>query len=281
MPFQAKGSAAPPSYMLGHSEHELARLVRQAKLVNPMTRRYFKRAGVGPGMRVLDLGSGAGDTAILAAELVVPTGQVVGIDRSATALATARSRAKDRSFRHVDFLEGEPAALTFDRPFDAIVGRYVLMFQPDPTAVLRDALKHVKPGGIVAFHEVDWASVRTYPRVPLWEEASRWITAAAAESGADCRMGIKLHATYLAAGLPAPDIGLETLIGTGEDLERIRFITEIVETMAPRIQELGIASAEEMDLGTLDQRIAAQALLVRGVMVGRAEIGAWCRKAMS
>src|SRR6185436_10040125 len=62
-----------PSYVLGHSEDELARLIRQAKLVNPITRRYFKRAGVGPGMRVLDLGSGAGDTAILAAELVVPT----------------------------------------------------------------------------------------------------------------------------------------------------------------------------------------------------------------
>jgi ubiquinone/menaquinone biosynthesis C-methylase UbiE len=273
--------AASASYVLGHSEHEIARLMRQAKLVNPMTRRYFKRAGIGPGMRVLDLGSGAGDTAILAGELVVPTGQVVGIDRSATALATARSRAKDRSLRHVDFLEGEPAAMTFDRPFDALVGRYVLMFQPDPVAVLRDALKHVKPGGIVVFHEVDWKSVRTYPSVPLWEEASRWITECAARSGADCRMGIKLHATYLAAGLPAPDIGLETLIGTGEDLERIRFITEIAETMAPRIQELGIASAEEMDLATLDQRIAAQALASNGVLVGRAEIGAWCRKGTS
>ena len=281
MPPLEKSSAAPPGYMLGHSERELERLVRQAKLVNPITRRYFKRAGIGPGMRVLDIGSGPGDTAILAAELVVPTGQVVGIDRSAKALAAARSRAKDRSFRHVDFIEGEPDAVTFDRPFDAIVGRYVLMFQPDPVAVLREALKHLKPGGIVVFHEVDWASVRTYPRVPLWEEASRWITDAAAKSGADCRMGIKLHTTYLAAGLPSPDIGLETLIGTGDDLERIRFITEIVETMAPRIQELGIATAEEMDLGTLDQRIAAQAMAANGVMVGRAEIGAWCRKGTS
>ena len=281
MPPFEKSSAAPPSYMLGHSERELARLIWQAKLVNPITRRYFKRAGIGPGMRVLDIGSGPGDTAILAAELVVPTGQVVGIDRSAAALAIARSRAKDRSFRHVDFLEGEPGGVTFDRPFDAIVGRFVLMFQPDPVALLRDALKHLKPGGIVVFHEVDWASVRTYPRVPLWEEASRWITEAAARSGADCRMGIKLHATYMAAGLPSPDLGIETLIGTAEDLERIRFVTEIVETMASRIQELGIATEEDMDLGTLDQRIAAQAIAVNGVMVGRAEIGAWCRKGMS
>lgn len=275
----AEKTSASTSYMLGHSEHELARLTRQAKLVDPMTRRYFTRAGIAPGMRVLDMGSGAGDTALLAAELVGPTGQVVGIDRSAGALTTARSRAQERSLHHVSFQEGEPGEMAFDTPFDAVVGRYVLMFQPDPVALLRDVMKHLKSEGIVVFHEVDWDSLRTYPRVPLFEQASRWITDAAAKSGADCRMGIKLHATYVAAGLPAPEIGLEALIGTGEDLERIRFITEIVETMAGRIQELGIATTEDMDLETLDRRIAAQALAVSGVMVGRSEVGAWSRKA--
>jgi ubiquinone/menaquinone biosynthesis C-methylase UbiE len=278
MPSTEKSSVASPSYMLGHSEHELARLTRQAKLVDPMTRRYLKRAGIAPGMRVLDMGSGPGDTALLAAELVGPSGQVVGIDRSSAALATARSRAKDRSLHHVSFQVGEPGGMEFDGPFDAVVGRYVLMFQPDPVALLRDVVKHLKSEGIVVFHEVDWDGLRTYPRVPLFEQASRWITDAAAQSGADCRMGIKLHDTYLAAGLPAPDIALEALIGSGADLERIRFITEIVETMAGRIEELGIATAAEMDIGTLDRRIAAQALAVNAVMVGRSEIGAWCRR---
>ncbi|HEU4941136.1 MAG TPA: methyltransferase domain-containing protein [Candidatus Eisenbacteria bacterium] len=278
MPPAEKSSVAPTSYMLGHSERELARLTRQAMLVNPMTRRYFKSAGIAPGMRVLDVGSGPGDTAILAAELVGPTGRVVGVDRSPVALGTARSRVKERSLDHVSFHEGELGEVTLDGPFDAVVGRYVLMFQPDPVALLRALTKHLKPEGIVVFHEVDWDGVRTYPAVPLFEEASRWITDAAAQSGADCRMGIKLHDTYLAAGLPAPDIALEALIGSGADLERIRFITEIVETMADRIEELGIATAAEMDIGTLDRRIAAQALAVNGVMAGRSEIGAWCRR---
>ena len=278
MPPADKSSVASTSYMLGHSERELARLARQAMLVNPMTRRYFKSAGIAPGMRVLDVGSGPGDTAILAAELVGPTGRVVGVDRSPVALETARARVRDLSLDHVSFHEGELGEVTLDGPFDAVVGRYVLMFQPDPVALLRALTKHLKPEGIVVFHEVDWDGVRTYPAVPLFEEASRWITDAAAQSGADCRMGIKLHDTYLAAGLPAPDIALEALIGSGADLERIRFITEIVETMAHRIQELGIATAAEMDIGTLDRRIAAQALAVNGVMAGRSEIGAWCRR---
>ena len=56
-------------YVLGHSESELVRLERQARIMEPITRRFFEAAGVGPGMRVLDCGSGAGDVAFLAADL--------------------------------------------------------------------------------------------------------------------------------------------------------------------------------------------------------------------
>jgi cyclopropane fatty-acyl-phospholipid synthase-like methyltransferase len=59
-----------PAYPLGHSEHELERLNTQARYVEPVTRRFFREAGVKAGMRVLDVGSGAGDVAFLAADLV-------------------------------------------------------------------------------------------------------------------------------------------------------------------------------------------------------------------
>jgi ubiquinone/menaquinone biosynthesis C-methylase UbiE len=87
-------------------------------------------------MRVLDVGSGAGDVAFLAADLVGPTGQVVGVDRSAAAPARARIRAEGRSLANVTFRESELSAMTFDQPFDAAIGRYVLCFQPDPVYYL-------------------------------------------------------------------------------------------------------------------------------------------------
>jgi len=90
-------------------------------------------------------------------------------------------------------------------------------------------------------------------------------------------MGIKLHSTFVAAGLPAPTIGLEALIGGGEDMERIRFITEIVGTLRESIERAGIASASEMGIGTLAERIAAEAIATRAVMASRSEIGAWSR----
>jgi len=273
---KAIGATRTPAYILGHSEDELGRLARQAKLVDPMTRRFFEAAGIAPGMRVLDVGSGAGDVAILAADLVGPSGQVVGVDRSARALETARSRAKALNLP-VSFLEGELTDLAFDEPFDAVLGRYVLMFQPDPAATLRALVKHLRPEGIVVFHEIDWDGARSNPRVGPYDDSCRWILETIEKNGVHGRMGAMLPSTFVAAGLPAPSLALESLTGGGEDEERIRFVTEVVGTLHESIVRAGIATAEEMDLATLPERIAADALAKRAILVCRSEIGAWSR----
>jgi len=267
------------TYVLGHSEQELGRLGRQAKLVDPMTRRFFEAAGVTTGMRVLDIGSGAGDVAFIAASLVGPTGQVIGVDRSPIALRTARTRAEALSLRHVSFLEGDPTSMNFDAPFDAAVGRYVLMFQEDPAAMLRGVARHVRPQGIVVFHEIDWPGSRTFPQAPLYEKCRRWIEETLERNGDDARMGIHLHAAFVAAGLPAPSLGLEALIGGGADDERIRFVTEIVGTLEESILRMGIATAAEIDVDTLAERVADEAIANGSVLVCRSEIGAWSRVA--
>src|SRR5262245_10549157 len=101
------------SYALGHSARELDRLGAQARLIDPITREFFQEAGIARGMRVLDVGSGAGDVAFLLADLVGNTGEVVGVDRAPAALAVARARAGLRG--NLSFLEGDPTRMTFDR----------------------------------------------------------------------------------------------------------------------------------------------------------------------
>src|SRR5215471_6071984 len=111
---------AKSEYILGHSEREIARLKAQAAELDPITRRFLCEAGIVPGMRVLDVGSGAGDVAFLAAELVGATGEVVGVDLAPAAIEVARSRAAAHSLENVTFIEGNPASMSFDRPFDAV-----------------------------------------------------------------------------------------------------------------------------------------------------------------
>ena len=162
-------------YELGHSDRELRRLGTQAQLVDPMTRQFFINAGVAAGMRVLDIGSGAGDVAFLAAKLVGASGEVVGADRSPTAVEAAQTGAKARGLGNVSFRLGDPSALAFDRPFDAIVGRYVLMFSPEPTAMLKGIAPHLRPGGIIVFHESDFTGALSSPAAQTHDRCIDWI----------------------------------------------------------------------------------------------------------
>ena len=80
------------SYFLGRSEAETQRLIRQAQIYGSLTRQFLATAGITAGMKVLDVGSGAGDMALLLADLVGPLGSVVGVEINPTILDTARVR---------------------------------------------------------------------------------------------------------------------------------------------------------------------------------------------
>lgn len=274
------GDKAGPAqtYALGHSDRELDRLARQARLIDPITRRFFREAGIVPGMRVLDVGCGPGDVAFLAADLVGDTGQVLGVDRAPAAVVTARRRAEVLSLRNVSFREGDPADMTFEQPFDAVVGRYVLVFQPDPATMLQKLVAHVRRGGVVVFHEPDFDSERSFPPVPTYDRCCRWVVEALRLSGADPRMGIKLHGTFVAAGLPAPSMGLESLIGGGANSsDPVHFKTDLARSLVPEMERLGIATAREVDVQTLAERMLDEIIGSNSVIVGRSEIGAWSR----
>jgi cyclopropane fatty-acyl-phospholipid synthase-like methyltransferase len=69
-------------YVLGNSDSEHARLIRQGEALAPITERLFREAGISAGQRVLDVGSGVGDVALLVGKLVTSSGEVVGIDKT-------------------------------------------------------------------------------------------------------------------------------------------------------------------------------------------------------
>src|SRR5258708_23364399 len=109
---------AVTDYVLGSTDAEHERLTRQAKTLEPYTERLFRDAGLVRGQRVLDVGSGVGDVALLAASLGGETGQVVGVDRDGIALAKARSWAGAACTTDVRFVETDLTDLQIDGKFD-------------------------------------------------------------------------------------------------------------------------------------------------------------------
>jgi SAM-dependent methyltransferase len=267
-----------PAYVLGHSDRELARLKAQARMIEPGTRRIFLEAGVGADMRVLDIGSGAGDVAFLAAEIVGASGEVIGTDKSAAAIASATRSADERGLSNVSFREGDPAELVFDGPFDAVVGRYVLLFQADASVMVRKLATHVRPGGLMVFHEPDWASARAIPAAPIYDRCCAWIQEVFRLGGTDTNMAGRLFTIIVQAGLATPTMRMETFIAGGAAVvEFLQAVADITASLAPAMESHGVATNAEIGLVTLAERLKQEAAENGGVIVGRSEIGAWTR----
>ncbi|MCD6032446.1 MAG: methyltransferase type 11, partial [Thermomicrobiales bacterium] len=108
-----------------NSAEERERLNQRAGLFGPSTACFPHSAGIGPGMCILDVGCGVGDVTLLCADLVGPEGAVVGVDRDPAALGRGRERMQSAALEHVTLREGDFRELTFEEPFDAVVGRAV------------------------------------------------------------------------------------------------------------------------------------------------------------
>jgi 2-polyprenyl-3-methyl-5-hydroxy-6-metoxy-1,4-benzoquinol methylase len=264
-------------YAFGHSSRELDRLQRQAKLLEPFTRQLLLEAGLTNGMRVLDVGSGAGDVAMLISTIVGSTGQVIGVDRSAVAIAVAKKRAELANLSNIQYLEGDPVELDFGESFDAVVGRHVLMYYPRPADVLRKLTFYVKSGGLVIFQEPDFDAGHSLPPVPLYEQGRAWIGRALRAAGADPQIGLKLLPIYVSAGLPAPQMRYDTTLGGGADWHGCTVGVETLRSLLPVIEKFGIADAKEIDIDTFEDRYRSQLADCRSVVVNPPVVGAWCR----
>jgi Methylase involved in ubiquinone/menaquinone biosynthesis len=266
-----------PDYVLGNAPDELGRLDRQAAAIAPATRLLLQAAGVGPGMRVLDLGTGLGHVARMIGELVGPNGAVTGVDRSGEALAIARERTKQAGASHVSFLEGDITSWRGTQQFDAIVERLVLFHVTDPVAVVRHHRQNLRHDGMFLAIDFDLGGLRTEPPVETVTRALRWIVDAFAAAGASPRIGARLGVILEQAGLKnVTTFGVQPY-APPHDASSANLISSVVRSLAPAILQHGIATAEDMDLPTLEQRIGEEVRRANAVVLMPTVAGAWGR----
>jgi len=270
-------SGSPASYALGYTNAEHERLMQQAALIAPITERLFREAGIGPGQRVLDLGSGLGDVSMLVARLVGPSGEVVGIERDASSIERAQARVAAAGFRNVSFTQTDVSQIVSDKPFDAAVGRFILMFLPDPVSVLRSVAGLVRPGGVLAFQEPSWIPMLALgDRLPLWSSVLRSIHETFLRSGANPEMGLALYPIFQEIGVPAPNMRLE--IPLGSDTGFIQVISDLVCSLQPLAEQHSVSLEELGDLNTLRDRICEEVAAANTVVSVVPLLGVWSRK---
>lgn len=268
------------AYPLPSSDEERARLMAQAAMYRPMTLRLFREAGLQEGMRVLDVGSGAGDVALLARELVGPGGAVVGYDADPAQVAFAQSRAAAAGIANVRFEVADTNGFASDRRFDAAVGRLTLMYHPDVRDAVRTIAGHVRPGGVVAFVEMNYGEnpagwPRVWPPLPDFEfdrhvhVIVRTMQAAGVHMEAGRAMAAALEELGDAHAWAEQSVSLGS-----------RWATEplaVLRAILPKAEALGVVAPGEIDLAAISAAAEAHAARCTPVSMAPLCVLAWAR----
>ncbi|MGB9224959.1 class I SAM-dependent methyltransferase [Mycobacterium sp.] len=265
------------TYVLGHADAEVQRLLLQGRLYNDYTEHALRLAGLRPGMRVLDIGCGPGDVSFVAARLVGPTGSVLGVDAAPDMVELARARAAEQGLAGVHFTQAAVDSIALDEPVDAVIGRLILMHLPDPAATLAHLSSFVRPGGVVAFSENDITQTRSLPDLPLFGQVTERIVRAFEAMGLSPRFGTTLHTIFADAGLGAPRLTLGTPIGTAADTDILDYAAEVWRLVSPIAQQQGFAIEGLTDFDAFVPQFRREALAMNALITMPTMITAWAQ----
>ena len=222
-----------------------------------------------------------GDLSLLAADIVGPGGRVVGVDRDPGVVEHARRRASEHGCSsRVSFETAHLHEFASDEPFDALVGRYILLYQPDPAGLIRYLLQFVKPGGIVVFHELDLTDLNpTYPPCALYDKSYALLAEALRRAGIPPDFGRQLAKHLSDAGLPFPSLASETVLGGGVGSYVYPWIASTVISVAPRLEALGLALPDGLAADhTMAPMIEEEAVRLQSQVLAPTQFGAWTRR---
>ena len=273
--------SATARYAMGYDDRERRRLQLQASIINPVTEQLLRRAGLGVGMRVLDVGSGVGDVAILAARIVGAAGSVTACDLDEKALAVLRERAASEGLANISTLAGDLHELALPHDIDAVIGRHILIHLPDPLAIVRLVSGLVRPGGVVVFQEYDFSVMHAgFPPTPLRDrtfEVFRDFFAKARHGN----MGTRLPVLFAAAGLTDIDARAEYPVGPGvAESPYYEWFAESLRSILARAVAAGVPGASHVEIDTLEERLHAEGMASGAATPAPTMVGAVGRRSL-
>jgi ubiquinone/menaquinone biosynthesis C-methylase UbiE len=206
---------------------------------------------------------------------------VLGVDQDTVGLEKARERSRQQGCSSwVSFEASDLAEFDTADQFDAIVGRYILLYQQDPGAIIRHLLKFLKPGGIVVFHEMDFANAHSSdPPCAFWDEIYGLLSEAFRRHGNPPDYGRRVAGAFLEAGLPFPTVLAESVAGGGHGSYLYRWMANTLISVTPRFEQMGLALPEGVTADeTLARRLEDEVVAAGSQILGPIQFGAWTRK---
>jgi predicted O-methyltransferase YrrM len=266
-------------YVLGFADRERQRLLLQSDAYEPATEYALRKAGIGPGMNVLDVGTGAGGVALVAARLVGEEGNVTAVDRSLEMVEFARRRvaAGGYSANRVQVEQADVTRWTPPRPYDAVLGRLILMDLEDPVDVLRRLTRVVRPGGLVIMADFVVSAARQHSPGPRLTAALQRVSEAFHALGSPTEFGLELPRLYRAAGLPTPQM---TVGGIAESVRgRVAYglLASILKTLLPIMERAGTVEPGSVDVDRFEADLRAAGVVLDATEMPPMLITAWAR----
>ncbi len=168
--------------MLLYNEGQLAGLPAESIAASAGCGNPTALAGLQPGERVLDLGSGGGIDCFLASQQVGETGHVTGLDMTPAMLELARANKAKLGIENVDFVQGEMEKMPLpDTSVDVIISNCVVCLSPDKDAVFRESFRVLSPGGRIHLSDV----MALTPQGPSASSPEDWVSCVAGAEHVD------------------------------------------------------------------------------------------------
>lgn len=248
-----------------------------ANTVEEMTKKLLVDAGIKKGMHVLDVGCGLGDLSLVIAGMVGGEGGVLGLDFDENALTFARERIQENELANVTFIHANLNTLSINYPqFDAIVGRRVLMYLPEPRRVIADFSALLKVGGLMIFQEHDSTmSPGSVVPMPLHNQVNKWIWDTVEHEGGNIHIGFDLWSLLAQKGLVVEKVRAEAVVQTPDAPYPM---APIVRAMLHRIVEKDVATEDEIEIHTLEFRLAEECEKSKATYIREMVFCAWARK---
>jgi len=263
-------------YVLATGSAAANRLRILHNVYGPGAREVLIRAGIKPGMRVVDLGSGTGMVTQLLAELVGPTGKVIGVDYSEEQVKKARELLP-AGVSNVSFVAASATDTGLPKEaFDLVYCRFLLIHLTEPELALKEMFNLLKPGGIMVCEDGDLTSAGSEPPSTL-QEFSNLFGALGPKWGVDYTLGRRLFQMVIEAGFAEPGVTINQPAFTRGENKRLLELS--VAEAGRSFVQAGLVTHEELGQTISEMCRATDDETVMAIMPRMSQV--WARKPTS